>query len=387
MFLALRELAFARGRFSLMGVVIALIAILMVLLSGLSAGLVNDGVSGLKSMPVSSFAFDEGTKEDNAFSRSVVDDEQIAAWKSHPDAAAATPMGASIMNAETDEGLQIDLSLFGIEPDSFLAPELSAGGALGAPGGIIVSETLRDEGLELGSVITLDQVGTELEVIGFTDGQATFGHVDVAYLPLGTWQLIAAGEAPAGAAPTAEQLAALDFEYASVVAIEAVDGTPLADGDAEALAAGDTDAGTTSMTLEQSFNASPGYQAETLTLSMIQWFLYAIGALVVGAFFTVWTIQRGHELAVLRAMGASARYLLRDGLAQAAILLVTFTALGAAIGIGLGALMPAGMPFSLEARPIALASAITILLGLVGAAVAVLRVTRIEPISALGGAR
>src|SRR5690606_29059089 len=141
--------------------------------------------------------------------------------------------GASIMNAETDQGLQVDLTLFGIEPDSFLAPELSAGSALGAPGGIIVSETLRGEGLELGSVITLDQVGTELEVIGFTDGQATFGHVDVAYLPLGTWQLIAAGEAPAGSAPTAEQLAALDFEYASVVAIEAVDGSPLARADAD----------------------------------------------------------------------------------------------------------------------------------------------------------
>lgn len=384
MFLALRELRSARGRFSLMGVVIALIAVLMVLLSGLSAGLVNDGVSGLKSMPVSSFAFDEGTKADNAFSRSVVDDQQIAAWTRHPDVAAATPMGASIMNAETEEGLQIDLSLFGIEPDSFLAPELSAGSTLGAPEGIIVSETMRGEGLDIGSVITLDQVGTELEVIGFTDGQATFGHVDVAYLPLDTWKLIAAGEAPADAAPTAEQLAALDVEYASVVAIQAVDGSPLADG---ALAAGDAAAGTTSMTLEQSFNASPGYQAETLTLSMIQWFLYAIGALVVGAFFTVWTIQRGHELAVLRAMGASARYLLRDGLAQAAILLVAFTALGAAVGVGLGALMPDGMPFSLEARPIAIASALTILLGLVGAAIAVLRVTRIEPISALGGTR
>src|SRR5690625_3686836 len=88
MFLALRELAFARGRFSLMGVVIALIAILMVLLSGLSAGLVNDGVSGLKALPPSTaFAFDAGTKQDNAFSRSVVDETQLAAWRSQPDVA------------------------------------------------------------------------------------------------------------------------------------------------------------------------------------------------------------------------------------------------------------------------------------------------------------
>ena len=60
MFLALREMSFARGRFVLMGSVVALIAVLMVLLSGLSVGLVNDGVSGLKKLPVSSFAFESG---------------------------------------------------------------------------------------------------------------------------------------------------------------------------------------------------------------------------------------------------------------------------------------------------------------------------------------
>lgn len=38
MFLALRELRFARGQFTLMGIVIALIAVLVVLLSGLSSG-------------------------------------------------------------------------------------------------------------------------------------------------------------------------------------------------------------------------------------------------------------------------------------------------------------------------------------------------------------
>ena len=383
MFLALRELSFARGRFSLMGVVIALIAVLMVLLSGLSAGLVNDGVSGLKALPAStSFAFDAGTKQDNAFSRSVVDDAQLAPWRNHAEVAEASPMGVSIVNAVTDAGEQVDLTLFGVEPGSFLAPE---GHGLEDPAGIVVSATA--EGLELGTVVTLDRIDTELEVVGFTDGQATFGHVDVAYLPLQTWQLIAAGEAPAGSAPTADELAALDFDEYSVIGLLGEAGSPLAGGDAETLAAGDAAAETTTMSLEESFNASPGYQAETLTLSMIQWFLYAIGALVVGAFFTVWTIQRSHELAVLRAMGASARYLLRDGLAQAAILLLVFTAVGVGIGVGLGVLMPEGMPFALEAPAIAVASALTILLGLLGAAVAVLRVTRIEPITALGGAR
>ena len=147
--------------------------------------------------------------------------------------------------------------------------------------------------------------------MGFTSGQATFGHVDVAYLPLATWQLLASGATVDGA-PTPAQVAASTFHNASVVAVQAQTGTELN------LAAADAAAKTSSQPLKEAFNASPGYEAETMTLSMIQMFLYAICALVVGAFFTVWTIQRKHEIAVLRAVGASTGYLLRDGLAQAA---------------------------------------------------------------------
>ncbi|AWB87733.1 ABC transporter permease [Mycetocola zhujimingii] len=380
MFLALRELRFARGRFTLMGIVIALISVLVVLLSGLSSGLVNDGVSGMKSMPVTAFAFDEGTMTDNAFSRSIVDDEQLTSWQNADGVDKAEPMGVSIVNTVTDDDTQLDLTLFGVEPDGFLAPEVSSGEKLGDVAGIIVSQPLEDAGVELGTVVTLDRIDLELTVVGFTEGQSTFGHVDVAYLPIETWQLIASNTAEAGV-PTASAIDTVDYPYSSVVAIQAADGEELD------YAASDDAAGTTSMTLNEAFNASPGYEAETMTLTMIQVFLYVICALVVGAFFTVWTIQRSHDIAVLRAVGASSRYLLRDSLAQAAILLVGFTIVGVAAGVGLGALMPSAMPFALEATPIAIASVTTIVLGLLGAAVAVVRISRIDPLAALGGRR
>lgn len=380
MFLAIRELKFARGRFGLMGAVVALIALLMVMLSGLSSGLVNDGVSGLKNLPVTAFAFDEGTKTDNAFSRSIVEPEQIKAWKDQPGVLHAEPVGAGMTNATIDDGTQIDLSLFGVRPDSFLSPEVSEGKTLSGLGGIVVSDTAKSEGVELGTIVTLDRLDTELEVVGFTKGQATFGHVDMAFLPLDTWKLIASGAAQPGT-PTQAQVDALNFDVASVIALQAEDGATID------LAAGDLAAATTSVTLKESFNSSPGYEAETLTLSMIQVFLYAICALVVGAFFTVWTIQRQHELAVLRAVGASGRYLLRDSLTQATLLLVGFTAIGVGVGVALGSAMPDGMPFALESGPILTSSLITIVLGLIGAAVAVVRILRIDPISALGGQR
>ncbi|MCC3291212.1 MULTISPECIES: ABC transporter permease [unclassified Arthrobacter] len=381
MFLALRELRFARARFGLMGGVVALIAVLMVLLSGLSSGLVNDGVSGLKAMPATAFAFNEGTKTDNAFSRSVVDEHQAAVWAGQPGVEEAALMGTAMMNGTTGTGTQVDLALFGIEPGSFLAPKVGEGRSIAAPNEIVVSATAAEEGLHIGDVVTLERIGVELTVVGYTDGQATFGHVNVGYLPLDTWQYLASGQSTPGA-PTADTVSGVDFDTASTVALKAADGADLD------FAAGDEAAGTVTSTLAESFNASPGYSAETMTLEMIQIFLYAICALVVGAFFTVWTIQRKHELAVLRAVGASTGYLLRDGLLQAAIILVTSTVVGILAGLAMGAgLSGTAMPFALEATPILTATMLTIVLGLAGAALAIVRISRVDPLAALGGQR
>ncbi|MGW1058863.1 ABC transporter permease [Micromonospora rubida] len=374
MFLALRELRFARWRFTLMGSVVALIAVLMVLLSGLSSGLVNDGVSGLQRLPVTAFAFDGGTKLDSAFSRSVVDNQQVARWRQQPGVREAAPFGNMLVNARSDRGVPVDLALFGVEPNSFLAPSAGEGTGLGAPDGIVVSRTALDAGLRVGDTVTVDRIGTPLKIVGATADQHTFGHVDVAYLPLAAWQRLHAGVGPG------QELPAKAAEQATAVAIRA--------DDTADLAAGDAAAGTTTLAKRESYGASPGYSAETSTLMLIQVFLYAISALVVGAFFTVWTISRKHELAVLRAMGAAKPYLLRDGLAQAVVVLVASIAAGVAVGVALGGLMGgSGVPFALEAPAVTLASLLLVLLGLLGACAAIVRVASIDPLAALGGQR
>ncbi|MFW7415833.1 ABC transporter permease [Demequina sp. SO4-18] len=385
MFLALRSLVFQRGRYALIGLVIGLLALLTMMLSGLSVGLVNDGVSGLKSLPATAFAFESGTKADNAFSRSAVDDGQRRDWQSEPGIAEAELFGVSLINARTAGGQDIDLSLFGFVPGGFLEPEIGEGSAIDSPAGIVLSATAREDGVAIGDTITLDRVDTELEVMGFTPGQATFGHVDVGYVPLATWQYVASGTSSPGQ-PDDQTIADGRIDTASVVALRTVDGHSLEAAGVD-VATADSAADTTMMTLTEAFGASPGYTAETTTISLIQGFLYIIAALVIGAFFTVWTVQRQHELAVLRAVGASTGFLLRDGIMQAAVLLVTFTGVGVAAGASLAALMPAGVPFSIEAGPVAGAALLMITLGLVGAALAVLRIARIEPATALGGNR
>lgn len=370
-FLAIREIAFARGRFAIMGSVVALIAVLMVLLSGLSVGLVNDGVSGLQRMKTTSFAFQEDVSHDAAFSRSVISRDAVDVWAAQDGVEEAAPFGNALVNGETDREIDIDLALFGIELDSFLAPEVGEGTALtGAPDEIVVSSTAAEQDIAVGDVITVEQTGAELRVVGILADQHTFGHVDVGYLPLRTWQEIRAG------VRDGDQVA--DRVYDDITAVAVL-------GQDVDLAAGDRAAGTTSLTTEESFGASPGYTAETSTLTLIQVFLYAISALVVGAFFTVLTIQRKREISVMRAIGASTRYLLRDSLIQSVILLALSTAIGLAIGLAMGAaLASTAMPFALEVRPIAVATGALMVLGVIGAAVAVVRIVRVDPLTALG---
>ncbi|CAM3503273.1 FtsX-like permease family protein [Nocardioides dubius] len=373
MFLALRDLRFGRTRFVLMGAVISLIAVLMVLLSGLSQGLVKDGVSGLQNLPITSLAFEKGVQHDSAFTRSVVDEDAVAVWQEQDGVKDAAPFGLALVNGATADGVEVDLALIGVEPGTFVAPRSAKGEEFGATDGIVVSSHLVEkEGVSIGDTITLEHSDLSLRVVGVMAEQNTFGHVDMAYVPLDTWRLAKAGVNDAG------QLNERQQHEITAVAVDGPDDT----------AAGDEAAGTESLTQRESYDASPGFTAETSTLMMIQVFLYAICALVAGAFFTVLTIHRKGEIAVLRAMGASTGYLLRDGLGQALLLLLAAVGIGVGVGVGFGALLQGtAMPFALVAGPVVLAAVLLIVLGLAGAAAAIVRITRVDPLTALGANR
>lgn len=356
-----------------MAAVVALISVLMVLLSGLSSGLVVDGVSGLMRSEIQAIAFADGTKTDSAFTRSEVTTAQRDAWSDQDDVAAAELLGTSIVNAKNDDGTPVDLTLFGVEPGGFVSPVATEGRDVTGEGELVLSSSARDEGIEIGDTLTLDRLGTTLEVVGFTADQRTFGHVDIAFLSLRTWQEIHAGAMPG------EQVDADAYDVASVVALQGVD------GDLPDRAAGDAAAGTSARDLDAAFDSSPGYTAELMTMQLIQAFLYVISALVVGAFFTLWTVQRTRELAVMRAIGASTRFLLTDGVLQAALMLVAAVGAGVLVGLGFGALLDGtGMPFALEAGPILTGAGLILGLGLVGATIATARIASVEPVTALG---
>ena len=141
MFVGLRDLRHAWGRFVLLGSVIALVAVLTVLLTGLSTGLVNSGISGLRAMPLTDLAFQP--KTNSTFSQSTLDATTIRSLR---------------------------------RQGGFMTSGSAGGSELGRRGtGVIVSRGVADDGVHVGDRVTLDRSSVALNVVGAST--ATYGHV------------------------------------------------------------------------------------------------------------------------------------------------------------------------------------------------------------------
>lgn len=372
MFLAIRDIRFAKGRFTLMGGVVALITLLLVMLSGLTAGLGDQSTSAIDKLGsvhgsgVSSKAVDRivfgapGTSEPKAsFTESEVTAAQVEIWKHQGGVEDAEALGISQtrLQAVTVDTGTANVAVFGVEQDGGLAPSRVTADT------VVIGDTVA-AALSLSAGDKVNAGGTELTVSAIVEDQ-WYSHTSVVWTALPTWAKLAHLSDP--------------NQLGTVAAITYKDGASVDEDTANAAA------NTVSTSRTESFQALGSYKSENGSLTLMQAFLYGISALVIVAFLTVWTVQRTRDIAVLKAMGGSGAYILRDAITQAAIVLLA----GAGLGGGLGIL---GGFFAAQAAPFLITPGTTLLpilgiitLGLAGAALAVGRVTKVDALIALGG--
>ncbi|MCI0386786.1 ABC transporter permease [Streptomyces sp. CNQ085] len=362
MFVAWRDLKSAKGRFALMGAVIVLITLLVGLLSGLTAGLGRQNVSAITSLPADAIAFaaPDGGGE-LSYADSTVTERQWRRWARVPGVRGAEPLGITTTRAAAG-GRSAGVSVFGVRSGSALAPD---GGRLDGGAAVLSVTAAHDLGLSQGDTLTL--AGRQATVAA-VNGDAFFSHTPVVWTGLDFWREIAPSTGGA------------DGPAATVIAL---DTTSAAD-----VGAADRAAGTRTVSRDDSLSAIGSYASENASLQLMRGFLFVISALVIGAFFTVWTIQRSGDIAVLKALGASTATLLKDALGQAVLLLAGGTLTGTGIAAGIGALVSGrDVPFLLTPATVLVPAAVTIALGALGAALSVRRITSVDPLTALGSAR
>ncbi|MCY0905089.1 ABC transporter permease [Arthrobacter sp. H14-L1] len=365
MFLALRDIRFAKGRFALMGGVVALITLLLVMLSGLTAGLGNQSTSAIEQLggatEVSSIVFGApaGNEPKASYTESQVTARQVESWKTQPGVASAEPLGISqtrFQAAGENKGTT-NVAVFGVEAAGHLSPAPVTADT------VVIGKTVaKDLSLVVGEKASVG--GTELTISSIVDDQ-WYSHTGVVWTTQPTWARLAH-------LPDSSQLG-------TVAAVTYSSGASVDE------AAANKAANTVSTTRTGSYQALGAFKSENGSLMLMQAFLYGISALVIVAFLTVWTVQRTRDIAVLKAMGGSGSYVLRDAMTQAAIVLLAGAGIGGAIGVVGGFFAATAAPFLVTAATTVLPIAGVVLLGLAGAALAVRRVTKVDALIALGG--
>ncbi len=355
MFVAWRDLKAARGRFTLIAVVVTLITTLVTFLAGLTGGLATQNVSAITSLDADRIVFSTPPGQAPTYADSVITRRHADVWAGQNGRGEAVPLGISTTRLSADERHEA-VTLFGGGPGTTSAPPPDRGHvALGAETASALGVTRGDRVEVRGRTFTVD----------VTDDTRWYSHMPVAYVDLADWRAVAAQ--PGSPMP-----------YATVLAVS---GTG---ADHEAL---DAAAGTSSKGLLSSLTALGSFRSEIGSLLLMVGMLFGISALVVGAFFAVWSVQRRPDVAVLKAMGATDRMLTLDALGQAAVVLLVGVGAGIAMTSVLGVAAGAVLPFVLSPLTTLVPGLAMTTLGLAGAALATRSVTRTDPLTALGSNR
>jgi len=194
MFLALKELKHSKTKFLMIAVILILVSWLVFILSGLGNGLSTLAASTFKNMNADYVVFQKGSKA--SMSKSLLSGDLSAQLLEMPGVNAASPMGIVMSsaikgNSGSNED-KVDIAIIGIEPGSFLQPEIIEGKGLASEQltYAVVNDTLKDKGFKIGDTFQLDGSTESLTIVGFVKNQ-TYNHVASVFIPIEEWRKIA----------------------------------------------------------------------------------------------------------------------------------------------------------------------------------------------------
>ncbi|MGQ8871192.1 ABC transporter permease [Paenibacillus sp. TSA_86.1] len=420
MYLAIREMRFAKGRYALIATIMVLVSFLVLFVTGLAQGLSYDNAASIKNMAATHFVLEQDSN--HRFTRSQVGQQELDEARAVVGQDNAEPLGVRMTTVSpADDTKKIDVTLFMVNPGSWLAPTVTEGNAINdqSAGQIVVDQKLAKSGVTIGTVLVDQASGTEWTVSGFVQNES-FSHAPVLFLNEQEWLALQAGSRTVQASPTTGGVEA----KSGAGTIEASAGTSVitkADTGAtgnENATSNTTAIGTSTpsgspstpiynaiavkdandqanklsaalpkteiITKSDAVSAIPGYKEEQGSLLMMIAFLYVISAFVLAVFFYVITIQKTSQFGILKAIGTRNGYLAGSVSLQVLLLSVGSLVISVLLVRLFESVLPASMPFQLGVPTLALTCALFILMSMAGSLFSVWKVTKIDALDAIG---
>lgn len=362
--LALRELRRRRRTFAPTMLALALLVVLLLSLGGLLDGLFLDSTGALRQQEAPLAVYSDSARD--SVIRSRITPETRAVVDSVPGVARTTGFGVALVGGRVRGRTTVaDTAVVGYE-----------GGVTGVPapprpGTAWADRSLRADGVAVGSTVRVGPSEIPLRIVGWVR-DTNFLQQGGLWVEPGTWREILAESRP-GAAVGDDT-----FQVLWVTPRTGVDPATLAARVDRAT--GDTD----TLTRDDAVLAIPGIKEQRSTFTQIIGTTYLVAALVVALFFALLTLERTPMFGVLKAIGASTRQLAGTLVTQAVAVTAVAYVLGTVVGVGLALATPPEVPLTLTpGRAVSVAVGIFVA-ALLGSAVSLRRLSRIDPASAIG---
>lgn len=360
--LALRELRRRPSRFTVATVVLTFLTLLLLLLGGLLDGLYLGSTGAIRAQQADVIVYSSNARD--SFLRSRIDGEVRSVVEAVDGVSEVGGLGVLLLGGEVPGSDDIaDVAVAGYETPPRGVPAAPPAGHGWA------DERLRDAGVEVGDTVLVGPARTPITVDGFVS-DTNYLLQGGLWVDLPTWRSTQNANRPDAFVPD------------DVVQVLVVSGS----GDLAAAIDAATDGATSTLTRDEAVGALPGVKEQDATFSAIIYSTIVVVLAVVGLFFSLLTLERTALYGVLKAVGARTRTLFGGVVTQAVTVALIAFVLGSLLALLAGAALPAGIPLQLTPVRFVFTLVALVVAAVLGSAISLRRVIRIDPASAIGSA-
>jgi putative ABC transport system permease protein len=371
--LALAEMRRNRGRFGAIISALVLMVFLVVVLNALADGLYYGATGAIRTSGADLYVFSKDGRRQLA--RSSLPASSATTVAAVPGVREVGQVGALQGTGQGPAGT-LDVALIGYEPGKPGGPSRTTAGRpprSDEPFAAAADVSLKDKGIEIGDTITFSGSSRPITVVGFTS-DSRYQLQPTLWTTVDTWRTVRNEARP-------EFEGQQDDVQAIAVALDQGASGAETSATIDAALGGQTETITRATTVL----SLPGVKQQRSTFDQIIYTTFIVAAIVIALFFALVTLEKRTQLAILKAVGASSRYLATNILVQSLLISIIGLAIGILLSRLLAVVLPSTVPVTFRPATTVTIAIATIFTAVVGAAFSFRRVTRIDPASALGG--
>ncbi len=359
--LALTELRRRPSRFTVAAIVLTFLSVLLLLLGGLLDGLFLGSTGAIRAQDADVIVYSQSARD--SFLRSRVTADMRAVVTSADGVIEVGGLGFTLLGAAVpDETDLADVAVAGYE----LAPS----GVPDPPpvGHAWADDTLQDDGVSIGDTLLVGPAAIPIVVDGWVE-DTNYLQQGALWVTLEMWRDVQNANRPdAFVADGVAQVLVVRGNGDLAATIDAATGS------------------TSTLTRDEAVNALPGVKEQGSTFNAIIYSTLGVVLAVVGLFFSLLTLERTGLYGVLKAIGASTRRLFAGVVLQAVVVAVIAFVIGGLLAWLADHALLGEVPLQLTTGRYVFTFIAVVVAAVLGSAISLRRVTRIDPASAIGSA-